>query len=176
MIDKRIISRIIPLLYIHGEVLSKKIIGNILSLTEEEINNAEKEMISALESVGLNLSITDETLQIVTQASSAEDIVQLHKKELEGELTSSQLQALTIVAYAHPIHKDDIALLRGVQSHVTLRTLHTRGLIDKKNDIYSLTQEAMHHLGITETSKLPYFKEYSEALQQKLQTIKQTVE
>ncbi len=176
MMDKKNISRIIPLLYIQGEALSKKIIATILSLKEEDIEKEEKEMMQVLQSIGLDLSITKDTLQIVTQAESSEHIVQLHKKELEGELTSSQLQALTIVAYAYPIHKDDIALLRGVQSHVTLRTLHARGLVDKKNDIYSLTQEAMHHLGITETLKLPYFKEYSEALQQKLQTIKQTVE
>jgi segregation and condensation protein B len=61
-----------------------------------------------------------------------------------------------------PTTKPTIDFVRGVNSRAVLRNLSTRGLIKKDRSgnqtTYSLSAEALQHLGITDTTELPEYE------------------
>lgn len=89
------------------------------------------------------------------------------KDEMAGELTKAQLETLTVVAYRSPVTRPELEQIRGVNCAVILRNLLVRGLIEEKEHathpipVYTLSLEAMRHLGMTSTTELPQYAELS---------------
>ena len=94
----------------------------------------------------------------------SETVQKIAKEEYEGDLSRASLETLTIVAYLGPVSRKEIDYIRGVNSQYSLRTLLLRGLIERKSksgesriSLYSLTIDALLHLGLQNISQLPEY-------------------
>lgn len=167
-----LIAQIESLLLYEGEALSAHAIAKTLGADVSAVQTALEELSAALTNRGIVLINNGATYMLATHPEMQPVFEMLRKNELERELTKSALETLTIVAYRGPIAKHDIDYIRGVQSHMSLRNLLVRGLIEKKETEgepqYVVTTDTLSFLGITATSELPDFdhvaKEYTKIL------------
>jgi segregation and condensation protein B len=97
-------------------------------------------------------------------------VKKLRESELARDLGKASLETLAVIAYQTGTTRGEIDWVRGVNSSTSLRTLLMRGLVegrederDKRRIRYSLTTEALAHLGIKNASELPRAKELSAA-------------
>jgi segregation and condensation protein B len=93
-------------------------------------------------------------------------VKKLRENELARDLGKGSLETLAVIAYQSGATRGSIDWVRGVNSSTSLRTLLMRGLIegredekDKRRICYSLTTEALAHLGIARSENLPRFAE-----------------
>jgi segregation and condensation protein B len=113
---------------------------------------------------GIHIIVSDDTVQMATNSDNAKYIESFVKDEIAGELTKAQLETFTVIAYMGPITRPEIEEIRGVNCSVILRTLMVRGLIDEKEvadkvlPAYTITTEAMRHLGITSPRELSQYE------------------
>ena len=167
------IPKLIALLFASGEALSKK---EIATLCETDIASLEAtipELRAYAKNGGLAIIESGDEVQLVTSEEQASLVLNLLKKDLEGELTPAALQVLTIIAYLGKVTRGDISFIRGVQSAQSIRTLTARGLIIRNGEQCSLTLDALRHLGIEKIEDLPEYTTIHADLKNKLEEAKQ---
>jgi segregation and condensation protein B len=140
-------------------------IDHIVELTDsdpEAVQKAVARLKSDLEDRGVSLIQNDGEIQLVTDPQFSDIIAKQNKREVDTNLTKAQSEALSVIAYMSPTTKPTIDFVRGVNSRAVLRNLSTRGLINKDRSgnqtTYSLSAEALQHLGITGTTELPEYE------------------
>jgi len=158
-------AQIEALLAVVSEPIRTADIADLLDQDPERIKHATAQLKAQSEDRGLAVIETDGKLQLVTD-SKFSDLIEKHRKqEVDSNLTKPQSEALAVIAYMSPATKPTIDFVRGVNSRAVLRNLSTRGLVKKQQDTYSLTQDALAHLGITDTSELPDFADTRDKLE-----------
>ncbi len=162
------LEKVITLLFLSGEPIPLKKLGDFLGISKEEIVENAPFLKSKLEEMGLTLMMSNDGIGIVTQSSQAEMIKSWSEKELEGELTPAQLQVLTLVAYLGYPTREQISYIRGVQSSQSIRALTVRGLITRVGEVCSLTGASLKQLGITKVEELPEYEKMHNDLLEKL--------
>jgi segregation and condensation protein B len=94
-----------------------------------------------------------------------------------GELSKAALEALTIIAYRHPILRSEIDYIRGVNSSFTIRNLIARGLVERipvsvgRGYRYQPTIEFMKFLGISSVHELPEYDTVQKELTEGIENI-----
>lgn len=163
------LSRLEALLFIHGEPLTFKKIGDVLDLKENEVKESVEEFKKLLESSNRGLTlITDKSkVQLVTKPQFHNILEKFVKEELAEDLTPASLEALAIIAYFGPISRARLEYLRGVNSVFILRNLMIRGLVERLPDpdrpnsfIYQATFEFWKHLGLKNKEDLPDYAKF----------------
>ncbi len=161
----QIIGIIESILFVASKPLSFGTIAKAVGRSEVEIAEAIvilKERYNIPQS-GLHILLSEDTVQMATNATFSEYIETFTKDEIAGELTKAQLETLTIIAYLGHITRPEIEEIRGVNSSVILRNLLIRGLIEEKTyedkilTAYTLSFEAFRHLGISSVEELPNY-------------------
>src|SRR3989338_2309250 len=156
-------SRLESLLFIASKALSVNEIARSLDVPLEEVTETLAVLQTKFnheESV-IHIAMNGSSVQMQTNPAHAQDVERFVKYEISGELTKAQLESLTIVAYRGPISRPELEQIRGVNCAVILRNLLMRGLIDEHEDekkvspVYSLSMEAVRHLGVNSASELP---------------------
>lgn len=175
-------AKIEAVLFVHGEPISLKKLGNLVKLSQEELKSAFMELEAELKSDRRGLAlIIEESLQKAFEAKDwGSRKVQLGtkpelfsllkdflKEEMGEELTPANLEVLSIVAYLGPISRAKIEYIRGVNSVFTLRNLLMRGLVERVADpergntfIYKPSLEFLRHLGVSSPSELEEFEKF----------------
>lgn len=155
-------AAICALLFASGEPLSKKELSKLLGAKEVEVTVALKALASSLQASGLALIETGEDVELRTAPEAAPLVKKLRESELSRDLGKASLETLAVIAYQAGTTRGEIDWVRGVNSSTSLRTLLLRGLIEGKEDErdkrrirYSLTTEALAHLGIRSSEDLP---------------------
>lgn len=162
------------LLFAAGEPIPKKQLATLLDVSPEQLATVLEALSRSMSGRGLVLIETDTDVELRT-ASEASDIVrQLRENELARDLGKGSLETLAVIAYQTEgadkggggATRGEIDWVRGVNSSASLRTLLLRGLIEGREDArdkrrvrYSLTTEALAHLGVTRSNDLPRFSE-----------------
>jgi segregation and condensation protein B len=176
-IDNKILAqKIINLLYLSGQELSHKDLLRLLQIEkiENEIFSQVKENVrSVLCEAGLVFVENNNHYAIVTHSDHGELLESFSEHIMSGELSPAQLQVLTIVAYLNSVSLAEISFVRGVQSMQTVRSLTTRGLLEKnkntqEKDEYVLSLDALRHLGISNIKDLPDFEKINNNLKEKI--------
>lgn len=177
---EKLVEKIINILFLSGEEISIKTIANILKTKEEYIEEVLDQVKLKINETGLVFFINENSknreVSVISNPEFFDILKEFTSYELSGELTPAALQTLTIVAYMKRVTPAEVSFIRGVQSTQTLRALSTRGLIKRENDndsntkreVYVLTSEAMHHLGISKHEELPDYENLVANLNQKL--------
>jgi segregation and condensation protein B len=156
------------LLFASGEPLEKKRLIALLGIKDSELSLALKALETRLEGHGLSLVETAAEVELRTAPEAAGMIKKLRESELARDLGKASMETLAIVAYKEGATRGEIDWVRGVNSSASLRTLLLRGLIegrederDKRRIRYSVTTEALAHLGVARAENLPRYAELS---------------
>lgn len=154
------------LLFTAGGPLSKKRLLTLLEISLEELAAALVELAEGLGGHGLALVETIDEVELRTAPGTSEMVKKLREDELSRDLGKGSLETLAVIAYEGGATRGEIDWVRGVNSSASLRTLLLRGLVesnedpkDKRRMRYTLTIEALAHLGITHAEELPRAEE-----------------
>lgn len=160
-----LIRDIEAILFVASKPLSLKKIARALQKDEEEVTTALEQLKAkyTVPTSGIHIISVEDEVQMATNAECSAAITSFVKDETAGELTRAQLETLTVVAYRGPVTRPELEQIRGVNCAVILRSLLIRGLIEENEDttkvvpVYTLSFEAMRHLGLTTVSELPEY-------------------
>ena len=140
-------------------------------MNEDEFQPVLETLVKLLKGSGVTLVETESEVELRTAPEAAVVIKQLYESELSRDLGKASMETLAIVAYQNGATHGEIDWVRGVNSSTSLRTLLMRGLINGKEDEkdkrrirYSLTTEALAHLGLSHIEDLPRYAELSPTL------------
>jgi len=160
------ISQLESILFVASKPLTIKQISKALQKREDEVVEALETLKTKYnhEDCGIHLLSVDDTIQMATNPANSEAVDLFVKDEVAGELTKAQLETLTVVAYRGPITRPELEQIRGVNCAIILRNLMLRGLVEENENsekilpVYSLTVEALRHLGVNSATELPDFE------------------
>lgn len=154
------------LLFASGEPLSRKQLTKLLEITDAELTVVLKAVAASLKNSGTTLIETETDVELRTAPEAAVIVKKLRENELTRDLGKASLETLAVIAYRTGATRGEIDWVRGVNSSTSLRTLLMRGLIsgrederDKRRIRYSVTTEALAHLGIASADELPRAEE-----------------
>jgi len=161
------------LLFASGEPLEKKRLATLLDIKDSELAVALKALKAQLDGHGVSIIETEEEVEMRTSADATGIVKKLRESELARDLGKASLETLAVVAYQSGATRGEVDWVRGVNSSASLRTLLMRGLIegrederDKRRIRYSLTTEALAHLGLARVGDLPRFAELAGGAQE----------
>lgn len=158
------------LLFASGEPLEKKRLETLLGIKGAELKLVLKALVDLLKGSGTTIIETDTDVELRTSPEAAPIVKKLRESELSRDLGKASLETLAVIAYQTGTTRGEIDWVRGVNSSTSLRTLLLRGLVegrederDKRRTRYSLTTEALAHLGIARAEDLPRAEELGAA-------------
>lgn len=156
-------------LFVEGGTMSKRALASKLHIDESALQEVLASLLHQLEGRGLAL-IQTETEVSLAVSPSVSGIVESEFKE-DQSLGDAGLEALAIILYRGASTKSRIDYIRGVNTSSTLRTLLSRGLIeragnpaDSREYLYRPTTELLAHLGVAHIEDLPDYGKISSAL------------
>lgn len=158
-------KRLEAILFAGAKPYSVKRLAEMTETASKDAEAALKALEERLESTGLMLQRSGNEVQMVTRPELAEDVKNVVREDVMGELTRASLEALTILAYRGPLTRPELEQIRGVHSSVILRNLMLRGLVEEKEDtrlgqpIYAVTFDFIRHLGLKSLEDLPDYEE-----------------
>lgn len=151
-------------LFYEGGEAKKTAIQKTLSWSEVDLETAITDLHHALQTRGIVLVTTDDTLALKT-ASSCVSVIELLEKDLrERDIGAAGLEVLALLAYKGDSSKSEIDFIRGVNSASTIRHLELRGLIERtkrmgeRSTVYKLTPDTLGLLGVTNSTSLPEYE------------------
>ena len=101
---------------------------------------------------------------MATNAENTDVVEGFIRDEIAGELTRAQLETLTVIAYRGPITRPELEQIRGVNCAIIVRNLLMRGLLDERDavqkllPVYTVSVEALRHLGVDSVRELPQYE------------------
>ena len=171
---KELNKKIEAILFYLAESVKITFLANTLDISEEEVIDSIDELKNSLEDHGFRIILHDNEVTLVTAPEFSKTIEKIVKEEREKDLGRASIETLAIVSYKGPVSKKEIEYIRGVNSQFALRNLLLRGLVEKKNNekderviLYSITSDAIRHLGLSSIDDLPEY----ENLKQKLENV-----
>lgn len=153
----------LAILFAAGEPLSKKELAALLDITDANLASVLSALRQSLSIGGLALVETGSDVEVRTSPEAADLVKKLWEEERSRDLGRAGLETLAAIAYRKDgATRGEVDWVRGVNSSASIRTLLLRGLIEGREDPsdrrrirYSLTTDALGHLGLMEASELP---------------------
>lgn len=167
MYDDECIKKIEAVMFALGREITVSELSSTLNI---EINDVEKAILKLQEryseSDGVCIVKVKDAYQLVTNKKYYEDVSKFIENTKKQSLSTSVLEALTIIAYNPKITKSQIESIRGVNSDFAVNKLLECGLVEEvarlnlpgRPAIYSVTNEFLKSCGITDVSELPDFE------------------
>ncbi len=160
------------LLLYRNEPLSRTELARLLSVSKNEIDEGI-ETLKEKWTGGVALVDTGESVSLMTSSSQSPLIEKIRKEEMETELGKAALETLTIVLYKGPVSRREIDFIRGVQSQYILRSLASRGLIERiergnEGYVYQATHELLGILGVKGVKDLPEYGTLTAELEERM--------
>lgn len=163
--DHTLVNRIEAFLFMEGGSLTLRRLEQLLGVPREELLAALRLLAERLAGTGLALITTDTeaTLAVASEASDA--IAAAYQGDLDRDIGDAGLEVVAIVLYRGPSTRAQIDYIRGVNTSSTIRTLMSRGLLERTgnpNDareyLYRPTPELLAHLGVEGLAGLPEYE------------------
>ena len=158
-------------LFSEGGSLTRKKLAQLLNVKDTELRTALSELSIRLEGGGISLIETDTEVSLVVSPATSEEIKTAYELELGREIGDAGLEVLAIVLYRGPSTRAQVDYIRGVNTSSTMRTLLTRGLIERTGNpedgrefLYRPTVELLAHLGVRKVTELPDYAKISNEL------------
>jgi segregation and condensation protein B len=157
-------KQIQALLFSEGGAVTYKSLARSLDISEADVKMGLETLAQKLEETGLSIvrSDTEVSLAVVPEARDA--VVKVIKEDESKNIGEAGLEILAILLYEGPSTRAQIDYIRGVNSSSTIRTLLTRGLIERAGNpedgreyIYRATTELLAHIGAANREELPEY-------------------
>ena len=167
MNNKKVISAVLlvsdgPIEHSYFEELLKIENTVLISIFEQintDLTNAD---------IGFYIKFDKSKSDIVTKSEISELLTDVKPPPILRGLSTPALETLAIVAYEQPVTKMKISEIRGVESESSIKTLESRGLIEKSGELdvpgnpilYGTTDLFLNKLDISSLNNLPTIGEY----------------
>ena len=117
---------------------------------------------------GFYIKYDDNSSDFATLRTISSELAEFKPPSILRGLSTPALETLSIVAYEQPVTKLKVSEIRGVESESSLKTLESRGLIEKSGTLdipgtphlYITTNLFLEKLNISTISELPQLGEY----------------
>ena len=160
------LQRIIEaILFAAGERVEISRLSAVLEVEPDEIRAAADALADALafERRGVRIIRLEQGYQMVSSGEMADYITKALETRKPPKLSSSQLEALTIIAYYQPATKAMIEQIRGVDSSYSVSALLNKKLIEESGRLnvpgrpilYRTTSDFLRTFGLHSLDELP---------------------
>lgn len=163
------------LLFASDKPLPVQLLAQVMELPHKEVIAAVEQLTTRLKETDAPVTLKEIAggYELLTLPDYAPYIKKLYKNKLMSRLTRAALEVLAIVAYKQPITKQEVEIIRGVNSDGVYHTLLERKLIKiagRKDApgrplLYGTTKEFMQYLGINTLDDLPKLDEIKTILE-----------
>ena len=158
-------------LFSEGGSLTRRKLASLLGIKEHELLGPLAELARRLEGRGISLIQTSTEATLALAPETSEALRSAHENELAGDIGDAGLEVIAIVLYRGASTRAEIEYIRGVNTSSTIRTLMTRGLLERTGNpedgreyLYRPTAELLAHLGVREVKELPQYEEITQEL------------
>lgn len=153
------------ILFAAGYPMKYEKLAEVLSLTPSEVKRLVSELSEKFSSdeFGIMLLMFPETCQLCTKEQHIELIREALGIKRGGNLSSSSMEVLAIVAYNQPVTRSFVDLVRGVDSSYAMGSLTDKGLIEScgrldapgRPMLYGTTDKFLRVFGLNSVDELP---------------------
>ena len=159
------------ILFAAGERLEVSRLAAALETDPDEIVAAADELADryAYERRGIRILKLEDGYQMVSSGEMAEYVTKTLETRKPPKLSSSQLEALTIIAYYQPATKAMVEQIRGVDSSYSISALLNKNLIEEAGRLnvpgrpiqYKTTSDFLRTFGLSTLEELPPIEKVS---------------
>lgn len=159
------------ILFAAGERVELSRLSLALEADENEIETAVNALADSLafERRGIRILRLEKGYQMVSSGEMADYITKALETRKPPKLSSSQLEALTIIAYYQPATKAMVEQIRGVDSSYSISALMNKKLIEEAGRLnvpgrpilYRTTPDFLRTFGISSLEELPPIEKVS---------------
>ena len=170
--DREELQRAIEaILFAAGERVSAARLAMVLETDVNEIMDAADELANryAYQRRGIRILRLEKGYQMVSSGEMADYVTKALETRKPPKLSSSQLEALTIVAYYQPATKAMVEQIRGVDSSYSISALLNKKLIEEAGRLnvpgrpiqYRTTDAFLRTFGLSSLEELPPIEKIS---------------
>ena len=161
------------ILFVSGNGVSRDDIVEKLDITQEELDDAIKELQKKYtQESGVQIITYKDKVQMCSNPNYAEPISVVLNPIKERALTKTALETVAIIAYKQPITRLEIENIRGVSSDYAVQVLLQHNLIEVvgrkdvigKPLLFGTTDEFLKRFQIHDLSELPKYEELMEQI------------
>ena len=159
------------ILFAAGERVEISRLSLALEVDEDEIERAADSLagVLAFERRGVRILKLERGYQMVSSGEMADYITKALETRKPPKLSSSQLEALTIIAYYQPATKAMVEQIRGVDSSYSISALMNKKLIEEAGRLnvpgrpiqYKTTPDFLRTFGLSSLEELPAIERIS---------------
>ena len=164
--DQTELMRVIEaILFASGERVEIARMAMALETDEDDIIRAADELSNqlAFERRGIRVLKLEDGYQMVSSGEMADYVTRTLETRKPPKLSSSQLEALTIIAYYQPATKAMVEQIRGVDSSYSISSLMNKKLIEEAGRLnvpgrpiqYKTTPDFLRTFGLSTLEELP---------------------
>ena len=170
--DREELQRAIEaILFAAGERVEASRLAMALATDVHEIMDAANDLANryAYERRGIRILRLEKGYQMVSSGEMADYVTKALETRKPPKLSSSQLEALTIVAYYQPVTKAMVEQIRGVDSSYSISALLNKKLIEEAGRLnvpgrpiqYRTTDAFLRTFGLSSLEELPPIEKIS---------------
>jgi len=123
---------------------------------------------------GFYIKYNDNSSDFATLKNISSELSEFKPPSVLRGLSTPALETLSIVAYEQPVTKLKISEIRGVESESSLKTLESRGLIEKSGTLdipgtphlYTTTNLFLEKMNISTIEELPILGDYFSTIEE----------
>lgn len=130
----RIFPSIVSILFVLGRPVKAKEFAATLNKEEKEIKQTIKQNAHKLQELGLNILNYKGEYQLVSDKKYAEAIQTFLNLKPNKGMGKAGIEVASIICYKPGLKREQVDLIRGVNSYYTLRDLMVKGLIQEKKE------------------------------------------
>ena len=160
------------LLFVAGDPVQITDLARVLELSAADTRTLLEEMewTYRTEGRGIQLLVTEETVQLISSREFIDAVEKLLQPEKTRSVSQSMLETLAVVAYRQPVTRADIEDVRGVRCEYAVSQLQKLGLIEAvgrrdtpgKPVLFGTTDKFLRQFGLHGVGELPDFSRFSE--------------
>ena len=167
-------NRIECMLFVAGDPVAIAELARVLDLPTPKTRTLLSEMEYAyrVNERGVQLLVTADTAQLVSNRSYIEDVKKLVNPDETKNVSQSLLETLAVIAYRQPVTRSDVERVRGVRCDYAVTQLQKLGLIVEvgRKDVvghptlFGTTDKFLRQFGIHTLEEMPNFPYYSQEI------------
>ena len=169
--EKSLWHRIECMLFVAGDPVAITELARVLDLSMPSLRNtlSEMEFSYRVEGRGVQLLVTHDTAQLVSNRDYIEDVKKLVNPDETKSVSQSLLETLAVIAYRQPVTRADVEKVRGVRCDYAVTQLQKLNLIvevGRKDTVghpslFGTTDQFLRQFGIHSLDEMPDYLRYS---------------
>ncbi len=162
------------MLFVAGDPVAITELARVLDLPMPKTRNllSEMEYSYRVEGRGVQLLVTHDTAQLVSNRNYIEEVKQLVNPDETKSVSQSLLETLAVIAYRQPVTRADVERVRGVRCDYAVTQLQKLDLIVEvgRKDVvghptlFGTTDKFLRQFGIHTVDEMPNFQHYSQEI------------